>query len=403
MVETARLQLLVASLRTPDVVRRVRLVRLTKIQWEREHPDAVRGKVQAARANEARRARKAGKDVTPKSGVTFVQDMATRLGVSDSGVERLITLSNAIPVAVLSAIAKRDEIMRREGGKGIRAKGSLLATLAGRKMRENPKLDWRGIIENHINPTVAQSVPRPGGIFMSNRVMFFGLDAKDYLKADVEAGIKYDAIIVDPPYGMRHVGRVNGAMIDDDKGSMWAVPLLAQLLKPGRPLCLWTNKGRLGHWTMALLDSGLAIHQLVRWDKGPIAQTRRYEYMLVAGSGDAPKGPSVLVEPTLPRGAPERTYHDTPKPVPLMEKVLREWTREGDVILDCFAGTASIAKAAMRLGRRCTAYEINGEIAEFASSELRKERDTLKAQARRAVDTKRKPRIIFTPMSQETA
>lgn len=49
--------------------------------------------------------------------------------------------------------------------------------------------------------------------------------------------------------------------------------------------------------------------------------------------------------------------HPCEKPVPLLEHMVSSITRPGDVILDAFSGSGSVADAAIRLGRRVTLFE----------------------------------------------
>ena len=62
-----------------------------------------------------------------------------------------------------------------------------------------------------------------------------------------------------------------------------------------------------------------------------------------------------LLSPT----ALERTGYPTQKPVKLAERMIAASSNPGDVVLDCFAGCASVGVAAERLGRRWLACDIN--------------------------------------------
>jgi site-specific DNA-methyltransferase (adenine-specific) len=49
--------------------------------------------------------------------------------------------------------------------------------------------------------------------------------------------------------------------------------------------------------------------------------------------------------------------HITPKPVDLLENILKHVTEEGDIVLDCFAGSGSMGQACKNLNRRCILIE----------------------------------------------
>ena len=55
----------------------------------------------------------------------------------------------------------------------------------------------------------------------------------------------------------------------------------------------------------------------------------------------------------------EKTGYPTQKPVELLERIVKASSNEGDVVLDCFAGCATAAIAAEKLGRRWIACDFN--------------------------------------------
>ena len=61
---------------------------------------------------------------------------------------------------------------------------------------------------------------------------------------------------------------------------------------------------------------------------------------------------------TFPSVRPYKGKHPAEKPAILLEHAIEASTFPGDVILDCFAGSGSTALAALKLGRRVVALEI---------------------------------------------
>ena len=63
----------------------------------------------------------------------------------------------------------------------------------------------------------------------------------------------------------------------------------------------------------------------------------------------------------------ERIDHATPKPVDLLENIIRHSSNEGDVVLDLFAGSGSTLVAAKKLNRKSIGIEIEEKYCEIAA------------------------------------
>ena len=71
----------------------------------------------------------------------------------------------------------------------------------------------------------------------------------------------------------------------------------------------------------------------------------------------------------------EKRYHPTQKPVGLIAQILDKYSREGDMILDCYAGSGSILCAAVRMGRHFIGIEIRPDYCKIAEKRIQQERD----------------------------
>ena len=65
--------------------------------------------------------------------------------------------------------------------------------------------------------------------------------------------------------------------------------------------------------------------------------------------------------------------HPNHKPFSVLEPLLRQWSRPGDLVLDPFAGSGSIPAAALRLRRRAACFEVDAEWAAKVSRRLSEE------------------------------
>lgn len=68
--------------------------------------------------------------------------------------------------------------------------------------------------------------------------------------------------------------------------------------------------------------------------------------------------------------AKRNKVHITPKPIDLLENIIKHTTDEGDLMLDCFAGSGSFGKAAQNTNRNCILIEKEEKYCAFIQSEL---------------------------------
>ena len=90
---------------------------------------------------------------------------------------------------------------------------------------------------------------------------------------------------------------------------------------------------------------------------------------------------------------PERTGYPTQKPLALYERIIKASSKEGDIVLDPFAGCATTCIAAERLGRDWIAVDINEEAKDVALGRLRKEAQLPQGKQswNRAISVKTRP------------
>lgn len=69
-------------------------------------------------------------------------------------------------------------------------------------------------------------------------------------------------------------------------------------------------------------------------------------------------------------GKVKKLYHCTPKPVDLIERIVRASSNKNDLILDCFAGSGTTALACVKLGRRFLCNDNNRSYVNFAKKRI---------------------------------
>lgn len=67
---------------------------------------------------------------------------------------------------------------------------------------------------------------------------------------------------------------------------------------------------------------------------------------------------------------PEQNGHITPKPLGIIENIIRHSSNEGDIVLDCFMGSGTTAATAVNLNRNFIGFERESEYIEIANKRL---------------------------------
>lgn len=203
------------------------------------------------------------------------------------------------------------------------------------------------------------------------------------------------AVVMDPPYasGARTETRkqTSGSMlrgerwanrpIDNDQmmtaGFVWlmrevALELRLMLVEGGSVLSFidWRQWPNL---VGALESANLRAQTMIVWDKDAMGMGNgfrlQHELILHAANG-TPKVFDRSVPNVLRRKRDENTDHPSPKPVPLMEDLLRVVSDLGGLVVDPFMGAGATLIAAQRLGRRAIGIELEERYCAIAVERL---------------------------------
>jgi site-specific DNA-methyltransferase (adenine-specific) len=219
------------------------------------------------------------------------------------------------------------------------------------------------------------------------------------VQGDARAAASYDAalggeradlLLTDPPYCLLTRRRKTGDLRDakgrkneggpsqrfesvrDYRAFTEAWLLLATgRLRQGAPLVVWTNF--LGKEPISAAARGLGYSPTGEfvWAKrtserdGNEVLLRIFETALVfsreplppLGPADPPRCWCVAAGYDDDGEAARWGSHPNHKPFSVLEPLVRAWSRPGELILDPFAGSGSVAAAALRLGRRAACIE----------------------------------------------
>jgi len=175
-----------------------------------------------------------------------------------------------------------------------------------------------------------------------------------------------DAVVTDPPYGIRYRPR-NGARILNDNAPFiwWLHEAWRVTAKDGALLCFcrWDVQEDF-RWAIEL--AGWKIKSQVIWDRmlhgmgdvrAAFAPRHDVIWFAVKGNYRFPNGRPVSVVQT--QRVRSGLVHPTEKPVELMERLIEAVVRPSGIVLDPCMGAGSTGVACMRKGYRFIGMELD--------------------------------------------
>jgi DNA modification methylase len=248
-------------------------------------------------------------------------------------------------------------------------------------------LDRISALANLGDPEVVPALPeepvaKPGDLYRLGPHRLLCGDATDPNDvARVMGDERATCLWTDPPYGVSYVGGTKDALTikNDDADGLngllgGAFAAIDPFLAEGAAIYIAHPAGALSvTFANRFIAQGWRLHETLVWVKDSLVPGHsdyhyRHEPLLFgykAATGRRGRGArgwyggndaSSVFEVRRPKASPE---HPTSKPVALVEAMLKNSTRSGEIVLDAFLGSASTLIAAERLGRRCFGVELD--------------------------------------------
>lgn len=205
-----------------------------------------------------------------------------------------------------------------------------------------------------------------------------------------------DCVVTDPPYKVTSRGNAgnaggmfkkkinmqgkvfanNDVKISDFAGELYRV------LKEQTHCYVMCNQTNLSEYMVELSNVGFKITRVLVWDKGNKINNQFYmgqvEFIIFCRKGKAKRvnncGVSELI--SIPNKKTKRkdgtNFHDTEKPVALMQLLVEQSTQVGEVVLDPFFGIGATPIACAKSGRKFIGYELDPEYYAIANGRLNK-------------------------------
>lgn len=205
------------------------------------------------------------------------------------------------------------------------------------------------------------------------------------------------AVVMDPPYasgartevskpasGQMLRGQRFAKPIENDQmttaGFVWLMRETARAFMPmlaeGGGVLSFIDWRSWPNLVGALESVNLRVNDMVVWDKQAIgmghAFRKRHELILYASKGVATVYDK-SVGTVIPVARQMNDDHPSPKPVGLIERLLRVTTSVGQIVLDPFMGCGPTLVAAKAMGRQAIGVELDERYCEVAARRLSQE------------------------------
>ena len=213
-----------------------------------------------------------------------------------------------------------------------------------------------------------------------------------------------DLVLTDPPYGvtgndwdtapdwnwlwssLRSTARAGAAMVLFGQDAFTA-QMICSNAKDYRYSLVWEHDRTSGfldaarkplrsHQDIAVFYQSQPTYRPLLWQgdpqhgRGRPSRKQSSNYGAYQNLEGTPGNPEKQPRSVLYFPKPHPCVHPNEKPVALMEYLIRTYTDPGDLVLDLYAGSGPIARAAMMAGRRCIAIESEEKYCEIAVRRL---------------------------------
>jgi site-specific DNA-methyltransferase (adenine-specific)/modification methylase len=229
---------------------------------------------------------------------------------------------------------------------------------------------------------------------METNKIYLG-DCLDGLKSIPDKSI--DLILTDPPYNIGGVQSnnikfktrkdMNLEIAEWDKGSFEPEKYfleMKRIIKDDGNIFIFTSHNLFGRW-FDMLNTNFDVCNFMVWKKtNPTPQVRKVSFLaacelIITGWNKGHKwnfgkqnDMHNFVQGSICMGN-ERLEHPTQKPLYVLDKIINIASNVGDVVLDCFLGTGSVAVSALRLNRKFIGFEIDENYYKLAEARLKTE------------------------------
>lgn len=235
-------------------------------------------------------------------------------------------------------------------------------------------------MENKENP--------PETLETSNNCIIQG-DCIDFMRNC--SPLLFDCILTDPPYDIEFQNKLKILIearnykeyqyneFDNPDYSKFA-KLFSKVLKNDSYCIIFASDGQIAPWTNAMEQQGFNFIQILIWQKesavfalSPYRTAITHEPIIIYRKGS----PMKLDNSLKGRGSifkfnkVKNRYHPAQKPIGLLTRIIKLYTKKNDLIFDPFAGSGSTIKSAIKNNRKGIGCELIEEYVEKSNKEIK--------------------------------
>lgn len=219
--------------------------------------------------------------------------------------------------------------------------------------------------------------------YSEDNIILYNCDTLLLMDELIKNNVKVDCICTDPPYHTTSRGTTgnSGGMCKQEifsKGKVFNhnncnvkdwMPKLYNLLKDSGHAYIMTNHVNLIEYLNVATDCGFHFIKSIIWDKQNKIMGQyymsQYEYVLFFRKGKGVKinncGTSDLLSVPNKKHKDDdgKNFHDTEKPIELMKILIKNSTKENELVLDPFVGIGATPKACKISNRKFIGAELD--------------------------------------------
>ena len=206
-------------------------------------------------------------------------------------------------------------------------------------------------------------------------------DCLEVMDRLIEEGVKVDAMITDPPYGIsfrsNHRKEKYEKISNDDDLSFLDeyFQLCNMLLKDNTHIYCFCSWHHIDKFKIAF-EKYFTLKNIIVWEKNNTSMgdlkgsyAPKHEFILFGHKGRRLRNGKRLPD-VLQAKRTGNKLHPTQKPVDLLEIFIKQSTNENDIILDTFMGSGSTGVACLNTNRKFIGIELDENYFNIATDRL---------------------------------